>query len=92
MRVVFDCQALVSERMESVTHGSEPRQNEPHRHAFLLMIWQEQADGPWRASLRPTVGEARQGFATIEHLAAYLLRLTAPEAAMPDPGDGPGPA
>lgn len=75
-----------------MTQQAGQRQNEPRRHAFLLTLWQEQPDGPWRASLRPAGGAERHGFAAIEHLAAYLLRLTAPEAAMPDSGgDDPGP-
>jgi len=64
-----------------VTHSGDQRRRDPQRHAFLLTLWQEQADGPWRAALRPADGGERQGFAAIEHLAAYLLRLTTPDAA-----------
>ncbi len=63
-----------------MTQQTGQRQNEPRRHAFLLTLWQEQPDGPWRASLRPTGEDERLGFAAVEHLAAYLLRLTTPEA------------
>jgi hypothetical protein len=71
-------------------HQDQPRLT---RHIFLLALWQEQADGPWRASLRPAGGTDRQGFATIEELAAYLLQLAAPGVPAPnalDPDAAPG--
>ncbi len=63
-----------------MTNRQQQSQREPLRHAFLLTLWQEQADGPWRASLRPTGEDERLGFAGIELLAAYLMRLTTPDA------------
>lgn len=76
-----------------MTHPEDSRPNGPRRQSFLLTLWQEQAGGPWRASLRPNDGGERQGFATVEHLAAHLLRLTTPDAgsacAVSDAPDAP---
>lgn len=47
-----------------------------HYQAYVLRIWREHAHAPWRASLQLTSGGERAGFADIEELAAYLLRLT----------------
>jgi len=63
------------------------------RRVFLLSLWQEQQDGPWRASLRPTSSAERRGFASIESLVAHLLELTAPgppDIAGPDARASPG--
>lgn len=52
---------------------------------FLLTLWREDGPSPWRAALRPADGGPRMGFADLEQLAAYLLRL----ADMPDPPPDP---
>jgi hypothetical protein len=51
-------------------------------HAIWLRLWRDGADGAWHASLQDAESGERLGFATLEHLFAYLLRLTddAPEA------------
>jgi hypothetical protein len=49
--------------------------DQPHSHIFLLTLWREWEDGPWRASLRPPAGGARIGFADMEQLVAFLLGL-----------------
>ena len=64
-------------------HREDQDHERPHRHVFLLALWQEYAGGPWRAALQPAGSAERRGFATIEYLAAYLLQLAAPGA--PDP-------
>src|SRR5918998_4388448 len=45
-----------------------------HR-VFLLTLWQEVADTPWRAALRAADSQQRIGFADLEALALFLLRL-----------------
>jgi hypothetical protein len=45
-----------------------------HR-VYLLSLWQETAGGPWRAALRPAGSQERIGFADLESLALFLLRL-----------------
>jgi len=55
----------------------------PHRATYLLSLWRERTDEPWRAALRPADGGPRVGFGDLEQLAAFLLRLQeelAPEA------------
>jgi len=59
----------------------------PRSRAFLLSLWRERADGPWRAALRPADGGPRLGFADVEQLAAYLLRLL--ESRAPPAGADP---
>ncbi|MGN6809399.1 MAG: hypothetical protein ACTHMP_00860 [Thermomicrobiales bacterium] len=66
-----------------MTHREGQNCEHPRRHVFLLTLWQEHTDGQWRAALQPAGSTERQGFATIEYLAAYLLQLTAPGT--PDP-------
>lgn len=44
-------------------------------HLYVLTLWREDPRGPCRAALRSAGGGARLGFANLEHLAAYLLRL-----------------
>lgn len=44
-------------------------------HIFVLRLWREQADAPWRAALRSAAEAAPIGFADLEQLAAFLLRL-----------------
>jgi len=45
---------------------------QPYR-CYLLRLWQAEADGCWHASLEdPRTGE-RVGFATLEHLFAFLM-------------------
>jgi hypothetical protein len=47
-------------------------------HTFVLTLWRERDDGPWRAALRPADGGARLGFAAPEQLVAFLMRLADP--------------
>jgi hypothetical protein len=42
---------------------------------FVLSLWRASTGGPWRAALRPADGGRRLGFADIEQLAAFLLRM-----------------
>jgi hypothetical protein len=54
---------------------STDQADQPDSHIFLLTLWREWDDGPWRAALRPPAGGARIGFADIEQLVAFLLGL-----------------
>ena len=40
--------------------------------SYLLRLWREGREGPWRISLRSSEGGARRGFADLDHLMAYL--------------------
>jgi hypothetical protein len=42
---------------------------------YLLSLWRETADAPWRAALRQASAQERIGFADLEALALFLLRL-----------------
>jgi hypothetical protein len=54
---------------------STARDDLPRSHTFLLTLWRERHDGPWRAALRLADGGVRVGFADLEQLAAFLLSL-----------------
>jgi hypothetical protein len=45
------------------------------RQVYLLSLWRETPGAPWRAALRLAGGEERIGFADLEALALFLLRL-----------------
>lgn len=45
-----------------------------HR-AYLLSLWRETPAAPWRAALRLAGSDERLGFANLEALALFLLRL-----------------
>jgi hypothetical protein len=51
--------------------GQEPA----NYHAWLLRIWREYPDEPWRVTLQRTDGE-RIGFPELQELFEYLLYLT----------------
>lgn len=53
-----------------------PEPDPGNYYAALLRLWRDGPDGPWHASLRHSAGGEPLGFADIEHLCAYLLRLT----------------
>lgn len=55
------------------------------RCTFLLSLWRESRNGAWRAALRSADGEHRQGFANLEQLAAFLLRLQDEPRPLPAP-------
>ena len=46
-------------------------------HIYLLCLWRETGDAPWRASLRHAREEGRIPFPDLEALALYLLALPA---------------
>ncbi len=49
----------------------------PTYQSYLLRLWRADGDGAplWRAALEDTLSGERYGFATVEALAAFLLRL-----------------
>jgi hypothetical protein len=56
--------------------GLSMHDSDSARHKiYLLSLWREAPDAPWRASLRPAGGAERRGFANLEALAQFLLRL-----------------
>ena len=52
---------------------SHPEPSDHRRQTYLLSLWRE--GRTWRAALRPADGGPRQGFADLEQLVAFLLRL-----------------
>jgi hypothetical protein len=50
-----------------------PSADAPDTRLYVLRLWRETADGPWRAALRPAGGAPPRGFADLAQLAAYLL-------------------
>ncbi len=65
-----------------------------HYLAFLLRLWCEDDEQPWRATLESSRTGERRGFASLGALVAYLLETTgaaeetSPVAAL-DPDDPP---
>ena len=50
--------------------------SDPARHqVYVLTLWRETTDAPWRAALRRAASQERVGFADLEALALFLLRL-----------------
>ena len=49
--------------------------HEPLSQLYVLRLWREAASAPWQAMLRPASGGSRIGFADLEQLAIFLLRL-----------------
>ncbi|MCA9969112.1 MAG: hypothetical protein KC425_02800 [Anaerolineales bacterium] len=59
---------------------------EENYRAFLLRLWREARDAPWRASLEDPHTGQRHSFASDEQLLAFL------RAQMAEPPGGPGAA
>jgi hypothetical protein len=47
----------------------------PDTRLFVLRLWRETADGPWRVALRPEGGAPPKVFGNLAQLAAYLKTL-----------------
>jgi hypothetical protein len=47
-------------------------QHRPDYQAYLLRLWREGTQTPWRASLQSTSSEEMHHFATLEALFAFL--------------------
>ena len=47
---------------------------------YLLRLWCEAAGTPWRLSLRPASGGEAIGFADLDDLVLFLLRVMASKA------------
>jgi hypothetical protein len=45
----------------------------PNYHSFLLRVWRDAADQPWRASLQFTSTEEKFAFADLQALFAFLV-------------------
>jgi hypothetical protein len=46
-------------------------------HSYLLRLWREESQGPWRASLQSTATEQLYHFADLERLWAFIQALLA---------------
>jgi hypothetical protein len=44
-------------------------------HAFLLRVWRESVNGPWRASLQASINSERIGFTDLTQMLTHLLEL-----------------
>jgi hypothetical protein len=47
----------------------------PLTQLYVLRLWRESVGAPWQAMLRPAGGGPLLGFANLEQLASFLLRL-----------------
>jgi hypothetical protein len=51
------------------------RDNPAFQQVFVLSLWREALDAPWRAALRAAGSQKRLGFADLQALARFLVRL-----------------
>lgn len=58
--------------------------------AFLLRLWNEDPDAPWRLTLEHARSGERRHFATVQQLSAYLEALIEPRISSTNP-DREGP-
>lgn len=49
-----------------------------HYHSYLLRVWRDSAELPWRASLQSTVTREKQTFADPLTLIVFLIEQLAP--------------
>jgi len=60
-------------------------------HSYLLRLWREGPQAPWRASLQSTATEQLHHFASLEQLWAFLqTRLAAGSEIEQGPAEAPG--
>ncbi len=59
---------------------------------YLLSLWRETPGAPWRAALRLAGSQERIGFADLEALALFLLRLDERAPHSPTAADDSAPA
>ena len=45
-------------------------------HAYLVRLWQDRPDRPWRAFVRDSANDEERRFGTIEELFLFLHRQT----------------
>ncbi len=59
-----------------MTH-TQPEQSADgwHSQVYLLRLWREAAGTPWRLSLRPASASPPIGFADLDDLVIFLLRV-----------------
>jgi len=61
-------------------------EKETHYQAYMLRLWRESADMPWRATLQDPHSQEKVGFASVEQLLAYIRTQTR-ERPSPPPSD-----
>jgi hypothetical protein len=70
-------------------HGHQPAEY----HSYLLRLWRNGPQQPWRASMQSTATGEFHHFAAIEHLFHFLqaqsLHDEAPATPTPEQGDSP---
>lgn len=64
-------------------------ENRSDYHAYLLRLWREGTQAPWRASLQSTATEQMYHFATLEALFAFLDRRLTEDDVLPGTLDLP---
>lgn len=63
--------------------------------AFLLRVWNEDRDAPWRLTLEQAHSGERHHFATVQQLGAFLetiieqIKVSSSKPDREDPGAGP---
>lgn len=61
------------------TKGDPMKDNSPpdeRYHAYLVRLWQDQPNRPWRALVRCCANNEERRFATVEELFLFLHRQT----------------
>ncbi len=59
----------------------------PYYQSYLLRVWPEPPDGPWRASLENVANGEKRAFAKLEDLIAFLIvaETVQPTQKVPNP-------
>jgi hypothetical protein len=55
---------------------TDSRPPEERYHAYLVRLWQDRPDSPWRAFVRDCADDEERRFATVEELFLFLHRQT----------------
>jgi hypothetical protein len=65
------------------------RPGSSHYQAYLLRLWRDGPDQPWRVSLQGSATETLHHFADLQRLFAFLQAQTEGDAKPADPGASP---
>jgi hypothetical protein len=79
MSVGDDLATIVVYGVHMHTKGDPMNQTPPSEeryHAYLVRLWQDQPNSPWRALTRDCANDEEQRFATVEELFLFLHRQT----------------
>lgn len=61
-------------------------------HAYLVRLWRDDENAPWRFRVKDALGDRAYLFATVEELTLFLSQITSPDRLTASRGErSPGP-